>query len=172
MELEELRLQMGILKSKLESQDIVTDELMRDAIERKYNSIYGSFASRVTYTAVMLAGMPVLFWLIGTPVWAVLTLAGVLMVAFVALYFNGFYRRYRDFSDATLLEISQQIQASERRMNETWRLLAVGVGCPLATLSDAVPYVLIVFAVTLFFAYKQRKDAHGLQNDIDRALRN
>ena len=124
-ELDEMRQQMTLLKDKLNRQQIVNEQLVRDAIKGKISNFTRMRRSkRIWFIACIFFMPPIIVKVIHLPVW----FAGATALLFILSFF---YREYymegiddHDLSSNGLLQVSQR---ATRLKRQTRRWLWFGI---------------------------------------------
>lgn len=124
-EFNEMRRQLALLKDKLNRQQIVNEQLVRDAVKGKINDLTRMRRSKRIMLCGCIIFVPViLIKVIGLPVW----FAAVTALFFiVALAYNEYYMEGIDshnLSSGGLLQVSQK---AARLQRQTRRWLFVGI---------------------------------------------
>lgn len=84
MELNEMRQQMALLKEKLDQQQIINEQLLRQTIDRKISTISRiSLRKRIYLIACIFIIPPMLVSAVQTPLWFAIATAGMLAVSLI-----------------------------------------------------------------------------------------
>lgn len=124
-ELNELRQQMALLKNKLNRQQIVNEQLVRDAVKGKINDLnFLRRRKRMMLCGCIMFVPTVLVTVLDLPVWfaAVTALFFILALVCHEFYMDGIDDR--DLSSHGLLQVSQK---AARLKRQTHRWLFVGI---------------------------------------------
>lgn len=91
-ELEEMRQQLGMLKSMLREQTIINERMMRKAMKGKYNKVRNDIKFSILLALLAMPFIGVLLPAMGMPLWFTVVTIAFLLSAFVASTFS--LRRY------------------------------------------------------------------------------
>ena len=147
-QLEEMRQQMAVLKEKLEKQEIVNDQLMRNTIGTKLRKIKVEQRRKIIFIILGLIYIPaILYYLLHTDLWFI-----ILTVVFFAG--AGLYDTYytwdindEDLQNKRLLETRERIIVM-KRMNARW-------------LWFSIPFVIVWFILFVWQVYSNDSELHA-----------
>ena len=139
-QLEEMRQQMAVLKEKLEKQEIINDQLMRNTIGTKLRKLKVEQRRKIIFIILGLIYIPaILYYLLHTDLWFI-----IFTVAFFAG--AGLYDTYytwginaEDLQNKRLLETRERIIVM-KRMNARW-------------LWFSIPFVAVWFVLFMWQIY-------------------
>lgn len=112
----EMQEQMRQLRKKLESQEIVSDRFLRDAMTRKKNFLKFKASVPVFCGIAGIAFIPYFFENVGLPLWLIILTTAMLLVAIVA---SIIARSHLPRFDRDLLSATKELTRF-RRINAEW----------------------------------------------------
>ena len=146
-QLEEMRQQMAVLKEKLEKQEIINDQLMRNTIGTKLRKLKVEQRRKIIFIILGLIYIPaILYYLLHTDLW---------FIIFTVVFFAGagLYDTYytwginaEDLQNKRLLETRERIIVM-KRMNARW-------------LWFSIPFVFVWFALFVWQVYSHDSEFH------------
>ena len=147
-QLEEMRQQMAVLKEKLEKQEIINDQLMRNTIGTKLRKFKVEQRRKIIFIVLGLIYIPaILYYLLHTALWFI-----ILTVVFFAG--AGLYDTYytwgindEDLQNKRLLETRERIIVM-KRMNARW-------------LWFSIPFVIVWFILFVWQVYSNDSELHA-----------
>ena len=147
-QLEEMRQQMAVLKEKLEKQEIVNDQLMRNTIGTKLRKFKVEQRRKIIFIVLGLIYIPaILHYLLHADLWFI-----ILTVVFFAV--AGLYDTYytwgindEDLQNKRLLETRERIIVM-KRMNARW-------------LWFSIPFVIVWFILFVWQVYSNDSELHA-----------
>ena len=134
-ELEELRQQMGLLRKKLTDEEILSDDMVRQAVYNYTKKMYGQRRTRIFWAVLFGAILTVGAWMDYGSIMAVAVTLGVVLVCCYIGYLSGAFKSVGDLaSEVTFADIEEmRTQASRwHRPSFYLKLLVVGAAGALA----------------------------------------
>ncbi|MCR4995521.1 MAG: hypothetical protein K6A32_09165 [Bacteroidales bacterium] len=119
-QLEDMRQQMAMLKQKLEQQEIVNDQLIRESLQSKLRSVRIQKWGKMFFIFLAMLYVPaMLYWLLHTEMWfCLLSMAFFAIAAIYDFYYmNGISEK--SISRNQLLETGRLV-ARMKQMNARW----------------------------------------------------
>lgn len=148
-QLEEMRQQMAVLKEKLEKQEIINDQLMRNTIGTKLRKIKVEQRRKIIFIILGLLYVPaILHYLLHTDLW--FTVVTVLFFAGAGI-FDTYYTwgiNDEDLQNKRLLETRERIIVM-KRMNARW-------------LWFSIPFVIVWFILFVWQVYSNDSELQEL----------
>ena len=147
-QLEEMRQQMAVLKEKLEKQEIINDQLMRNTIGTKLRKFKVEQRRKIIFIILGLIYIPaILYYLLHADLWFII----VTVVFFAGA---GLYDTYytwgindEDLQNKRLLETRERIIVM-KRMNARW-------------LWFSIPFVIVWFILFVWQVYSNDSELHA-----------
>lgn len=124
-ELDEMRQQMALLKEKLNRQEIVNDQLVRDAVRGKISALNSMRRRKRIWLVACIFFVPLmLVKAVGMPIW----FAALTALFFVfSLFYHEYYMEGIDDHDMTSKGLLQVSQKAARLKTQTRRWLWIGI---------------------------------------------
>ena len=148
-QLEEMRQQMAVLKEKLEKQEIINDQLMRNTIGTKLRKFKVEQRRKIIFIILGLLYVPaILHYLLHTDLW--FTVVTVLFFAGAGI-FDTYYTwgiNDEDLQNKRLLETRERIIVM-KRMNARW-------------LWFSIPFVIVWFILFVWQVYSNDSELQEL----------
>jgi hypothetical protein len=128
IELENMREQMNTLKKKLDKQEIINDNLIRQSLKRNTNSINRRYT---VCSIVSLLLIPYGYWafvkLNGSSLGVWISLSILMLVVFGYTLYTGRFLRNKNMYNHNLIEASQKV-AKAKKLDKDWLMFGIPAG--------------------------------------------
>ena len=128
IELENMREQMNTLKKKLDKQEIINDNLIRQSLKRNTNSINRRYT---VCSIVSLLLIPYGYWafvkLNGSSLGVWISLSILMLVVFGYTLYTGRFIRNKNMYNRNLVDASQKV-AKAKKLDKDWLMFGIPAG--------------------------------------------